>query len=97
MNQELKTKIQQLINQREKQLTNFLTWYQNNSGILALLAEFDETEEEVLWANLTWRTISRNNYQHLLVSDLKAQFKGNLLAAIEQELALITANNLSVN
>ena len=96
MNQikKLKDQIHQLINQRNKQLTNLLTHYQNDAGILRILAELDEIAEEVLWVNLTWRAISRNNHQHL---DLKTQFKGNLLAAIEQEFALTTANNLFAN
>ena len=89
MNEELKNKIQALINHKEQQLNNLMLNYIGQQfeeiGTLKRLRDF---EEEELLACLGWLSINRKQPQPTKV------IKENLTETIEKEVALIENSNL---
>ena len=86
-NEELKTKIQQLINHQEKQSKHFLNVFIQQMEEIGTLTRLRDFEGEQLLMCLGWLSIKHN--RHRLTSEIKE----NLLETIEKEVSLIEKSN----
>lgn len=88
MNQELKNKIQSIINQKENQLSNILKSVHQWGEEIGTLKRLRDLEGEELLMCLGWLSINRNEPQ------LTSEIKENLTETMEKEISLIENNNL---
>ena len=86
-NEELKTKIQQLIDQKERQSKHFLNVFIQQMEEIGTLKRLRDLEGEELLMCLGWLSIKHNRHR------LTSKIKENLLETIEKEVSLIEKSN----
>jgi len=86
-NEELKSKIQQIINHKEKQSKHFLNVFIQQMEEIGTLKRLRDFEGEQLLMCLGWLSIKHNRPQ------LTSEIKENLLETIEKEVSLIEKSN----